>query len=1038
MAEEDPNGGDPTQSIDGTISDALLDPSGTAAQVEQAADMAQQGIEALPDILENVGDGLVEAGDAVMEVGADAIEIVSDGLETIGDGIEAAYNSKEAQAILAGGFGAIEDAYAMSADEAKELLNSAAGLAGAGWAGIHALLRLEIIRDFGQIVGSVFSSVYRGAEGAMKAVVDFFGSLFAFVTLNLTAFSESKEAAYAGIIIAIILAILAAAAYIWMISFSGVLKMATATSDQLRGGKEVKSFREQAKEMKENLYYVEKIITLCLSIYLPIATYVCQVIFCDMNSSIVEFSLISDNVQTCVDSKSLTYLSYVCWLLFLVFLLPLPIFLGICINETKPRGLIEDPDKIYNADGMMVDFDDKVYNDIVENDVTQKLNPFRSLYRGFENNFALYKIGMMVWKFMLIAPTIMLSGGVGSSTVWAAVFQTVVLIVQAVGFHYMAPFIDESTDIMDGSGRISAAAVAFGGMFTKVKGLNTFFGILLMIMNIVNMSIMGYYTMMGFGFCQAIIKNLSGRFTFSDTCRTINDMDAVTALKEWDIQKEVKHRVWQAFWNGILLKKIGKNNDNKDPESLVCGDEVPERLIKLQKDTVDNGLESIEHHWNGERDVAVSDARVDLRKNMEGVDMYWDGEEDTLDGHLDSETNFGKLIVQAYPFKIRIAYDDCDDVTIIKDNEKLFKFIEMNHSPKIEAKRAIRKNLRVMAQCKTPCHWPFSRWETHTVPDGTERRIVTDANGNTRTTEVQVYSDIEVEMFYTTGIIKVISNDPALKAAAGFACSMEYNDGHGSAIKPRTREMAHFHDLTADMPKSHFDCSNQFIMSAGLQRLFDIGRNDIERELAPLLNKEQEYRILTIESEKEQNAILSDGFWYFVYNDYKLSRDALLRYLKNQETNPILQNFAEDHAAGLDFLYKKLRIISLNPANETWYIFWEDFYHQNKNMNVIKDIQPLFDPKRALSLCYRPMAKKDLKELLERHGLYHEGDEDGFVQKYCSIFVKQHFTKQILDALYNKLDGKEIGSSTEQLDDLTNAGKAEAKAETVSPIASTP
>jgi hypothetical protein len=517
-----------------------------------------------------------------------------------------------------------------------------------------------------------------------------------------------------------------------------------------------------------------------------------------------------------------------------------------------------------------------------------------------------------------------------------------------------------------------------------------------MIVNLINSGVMGYFTAMGFPYIKLKLKNLGGRFTFHDTCRNVKDLNAVQALKAWDTPKEIKHRVWQSFWSGILLKK--------------CGDEVCERLIKLQKDTIDNGLESIEHHWAGERIPEVSKARNILRKDMEGIDMFWDDKDGTLDGELDSQTCFGKLIVQAYPFKVRLAYDDCDDVTFIDQDEDLKKFIAKNQSPEIEAKRAIRKNLRVMSTAQTPCHWPFSRWETHTVEDGYDEVTTTDSEGHRHTERKTHYSQVSVEMFYTTGRINVRVVDAEKKASRGFALSMDYGDGHGSAIKPRTRERFELNNETAQMPPSHFDCDHTFTMSAGLQRVFDFGRDDIERNLGPMLEEEQTYRSETIEKEKAENAVLSDGFWYFVYNDYTLSRQNLDNYLHNQESNITLQNLNVDHKAGLDFLYKKLSIVALSPANEVWYVFWEDFYHENKDMSVLAEKLPLVDPKRALSLCYRPMARADFKALMERHGLYQE-NEDSFMNKWMPLLCKQYFNKEILDALYDKVEGREVGST---------------------------
>jgi hypothetical protein len=935
----------------------------------------------------------------------------------IGEGIADAYNSKEAQAILAGGFGLIEEAYTMSADKAQEALRAAAGLAAVGCASVEAFLRMEIIRDFAQIVGSVFATAYVKAGGALKAVARSFGSLFNLVTLNLGAALNSPEAAVAGIVIAILLALCAVASYIWMIWSSGVLSMAYADEDALREGKEGKgSFREQALSMKDSLWKIEKVIALCLAVYLPIGTYICQIVFCDYSSPIVlKFTLDAKPMKYCETSSEIKNLTLLSYFIGITFLLPLPIFLGMCINATKPKGNIEQPDKIFDQDGMMVDFTDEVYNNIVENDITQQLNPFRSLYQGFENKFALYKVGMLVWKFFLVAPTVALSASyavsdtTASGPVGAALFQCVILIIQAVGFWYMQPFIDDNTDYMDASGRISAAVCALGGVVaasatisaaTKEadsNGLTTFIGIVVMVTNLINSGIMGYFTMIGFPYFQLTLKNISGRFTFSNTCNNRKGLSAIQALKSWDISKEVKHRVWQAFWNGILLQK--------------CGDDVCERLITLQKATVDSGLEQIENHWSGERIPQVANNRQTLRADMEGCDMYWNDASGTLDGVLDSKTGFGKLIVQAYPFNIRIAYDDSDDVSFVKTNNKIDEFVKLNTSPDIMGRRRIRKNLRCMSDAQTRCNWPHSQWETVIVDDGFEERQVRNADGEGYHTErVPVTSSVEIQVFYTEGVLSVGTTDASEHTARGFTPIMSYNDGHGSGVKPRTGE--HFTKTGMHTTKGgdHFGLNDKFQMSEGLERLFGLGASDIEQRYEPMLQAEQEHRAEVMEKERAANAVLGDGFWYFVYNDYKLSRENLGRYLANNETNPLLKTLPKDHNAGLDFLYKKLGIVSLSKANEVWYIFWEDFYHNNKDMAIMAEKIPLVDPSRALSLCYRPMERSDFTALMKRHGLYQE-NEDSYINVYAPILCKQYFNKEILDALYDKVEGREVGST---------------------------
>ena len=42
--------------------------------------------------------------------------------------------------------------------------------------------------------------------------------------------------------------------------------------------------------------------------------------------------------------------------------------------------------------------------------------------------------------------------------------------------------------------------------------------------------------------------------------------------------------------------------------------------------------------------------RLFARRELEGVDLYWPYAEKTLDGHLDSVTNFAKVWMDDYPF----------------------------------------------------------------------------------------------------------------------------------------------------------------------------------------------------------------------------------------------------------------------------------------------------------------------------------------------------------------------------------------------------
>ncbi len=1008
------------------ISEQIADKAQQAADVVVSAGKtvgkaAKSAIDHAPEVGAAVANAAKSAAERAPEVGAAVVKAANVAAEYgevavkgIGDGLSKAYHSEEARAILGKGFGALEQAYTMSAEEARDAMKTASGLVAAGCASFHTMLKAEIVRDFTQVLASVMSQAYRDAKGALKAVAAFFGTIANFVVFNLGTALKSEGAAIFGFVVMVIATTAAIIAYFWLLCGSGMLTLlfSTTADQKLKRGKEASNFHEEATKKRDQIWYAEKIIFVCLSIYLPIATYIAQVVFCDTSSFIVQYAIkhgtydlsqlsMSDDFkpsQICNALTSIQYLRVFSYYTMILFMIPLPLFLYKCVSYSIPSPNLKHPEYTFDADGEKVPFDDKTYNELVENDIDQNLKPFRSLYRGFERKYAQYKVGMLVWKCFIIFVSVAVNAnavtldGTGKQ-VAAAVFLFIVLLFQAVAFWYMKPFIDENQDIMDASGRIAAAFSAFGGIFTSAQVANggtNFLGVLVMLVNITNSLIMAYFTLMGNATVRLFLKNKTGRFTFTDSSKGLNDLTAIQALSLWDCHKEVKHRVWQAFWNGMLLKK--------------CGPDVPGRLVQAQKDVVDNGLEAIEHHWAGERDVEIAKLRQHLRENCEGVDMYWDDATGTMDGHLDSSTNFGYLIVQHYPFEARLVYDDGGDITILSEDAKLLRFGALNSSPEIEAKRSIRKRLRVMDECGTVCNWPFSRMETHRVEDGFHYEEHKDSQGVVHKKKVIDYSNVSIEVFYTNGKIST----GGIKHGAGFVAQMHYQDGTGSGIKPKTHEHFTLNNLSHTAPQSHFECDNSFTMSAGLLRLFTLGRADIERRLGPMLEEERKYRADTITKENNQNAILGDGFWYFVYNDPKLQRSSLERYLSYSESNPVLKEIPNVHAAGLDYLYKRISIIQLSHASAVWYTFWEDFWFQNKDMDVLKDKGSLFDPTVATSLPYRPLLRTDLEAELLKHNLMKDQSTLSTFETRCPIFVREHFNSAILDALYLKMDGKEV------------------------------
>lgn len=48
-----------------------------------------------------------------------------------------------------------------------------------------------------------------------------------------------------------------------------------------------------------------------------------------------------------------------------------------------------------------------------------------------------------------------------------------------------------------------------------------------------------------------------GRVNFNDTVRNTHGRGP-TIIPRWNINREVKHRVWHAFWDNIILNACGE------------------------------------------------------------------------------------------------------------------------------------------------------------------------------------------------------------------------------------------------------------------------------------------------------------------------------------------------------------------------------------------------------------------------------------------------------------------------------------------------
>jgi len=926
--------------------------------------------ERVEEFVEDVGDNASRIAGVIDTNLADAARstanFVGDGINTIGETVGSI------------DFGEISDIYKTDLMAAKDDLLRITGMAADACAKVLPLLRLEIFRDFSQIMSVVFGASYKIVSGIMSDAKKWLGGLASVIAIDLGEAFRSDTAVKVGVILAIIFAFLTLFMFIWMVCFSGISAM---KMNKVRTGNETVEFSDLAKQREWTIFFVNATLLVALSVYLPLTQISFQVIFCDKTAFMMTYML--GATFSCAEKGNSTYniMQAFAYIVLLWFTLGLPFFLRKQIMLHMPVGSPRDPEWTYDVDGLKVKFDNRIYNELVENDLEQISNPFRSLYRGYEKEHSMWKIFILIFKLVLtLVITILATQGVKELTTAWVTFGFMFFIF--VYNYYASPFVEPMNDKMDTSGRFTTLIAAFAGIINISAGNDSrvaqAFGLIVLISGIVNMFVMGAIMFSGVVWFRAFMKNTFGLFSFYDSCRNLGDLSACSAIATWQVEREVKHRVWQAFWNNILCGQ--------------CGDNASKRLVQLQRDAVDYGIVLIENHWAALNDPAVQENRSYLREHLEGVDLYWDDATATRDGHLDSQTKFGKMYVKPYPFHCVIVYDDAEDETFLETNEACRLFREKQEEPAIKKKVFYRKVIRSLASQPKPILNPFSRWETRTVADGTD--TTTDSKGKTHTKTH--YSTIQIEMHYTKGNITLkVANE--LSHAAGFDASQVYHDGHGSARKPRTGSMYTESNTTTAMPITHIGFTDliNFEVDENRWNMFvaNVAKSDVDlqAEMLGLASVDAEYRKKLASDFDTKRHILANAFWYYVYNDATKLRHELEAYFRDIETNEFLKKFPENNAAGLDFLYKRMNYIDQDEQHRLWYVFWEDFYVQNKTCKVVVKHKALFDPTKGASICYKYMPRETLEQWLRNIDL----------QSGC---IKTYFDKPTLDVLYDRLE----------------------------------
>lgn len=872
--------------------------------------------------------------------------------------------------------------------------------------GLPPLLRVEIVRDFFQTVSLFFAGLYVAVFALFEPyhvaseITTFLSGLrsvydvMAFNVVALIATASQSQAFVADVAVWSLLTVMALVylSYLWF-ACSG--RHWHRRADEVRQGHEAVTWALLAKQQAKRVRGFTVILTACLTAYLPVTRLCLDIVLAATNkpTSVNEGSRASTLVLARLrPHPAWPVLVVIAIVILLTFTLPLPWFLVRAIRENCPTGSLDNPLITYDLDGEMVPFDDQVYARLVTRDPSQLSCPYRSLYAGFEQRWRYYKVLQLVIKLVLAL-------GITLTTTWDAqvrgilscTIYTAVVLISGYG----TPFSDPLNNVMEISGKVTAlstcvggASATFGDADAKRLALVT---VLVSVVHLINLLVMLLVVLSGLKGSRLFIKNLFGWITFGDPSRGLDDASAKHILPKWDIEKQVKHRVWQAFWRSVLLQVPPSTTEHVDQGTVV------HRFAALEQAVVASGIHRVRLHWRGEDDKYTRKLRQTARWALEGVDVYWNEATGTRDGTLDSKSCFGKMYVVPYPFHCIVVYDDAADEAIIRDetdhagHSPFATFLTLNFSPQILAKRSLRQKLRVLSARATLLTLPFTRQEHVTVEDGTLTR--TDAEGRSHT-ETR-YSTVPMTCAYTCGTLHVATKGDETKRlmAEGFDVTMTYRDGHGTVVAPHTKRVHELHNRVAIMGMAHLGLTFHMDESEPLARLFDQSRAIWGPGVIELNQSYHVYRQTLVRKHCAANATLSDAFWYVVYNNPHLSRDQLQYHWHHRETNPELLALVETFESKIDALYARLAFIYSDPATTVWFVFWDDVFARNGDMTRFRALQADFDPNQATAICYHVMRRPDLETWLRQRQL---------------MGTRRFFSPHLLDLLYHEVD-KRLG-----------------------------
>ena len=970
---------DAAEAVAGRVADAV-ESSGCVDSLLHAYDVASD--EAV-DAATAAGAGAAGLYAKAGVAGANAREAIASSRAWTGAATAAGAVLDAAAPVLADATEGVADAAANAAEDvadAADAVDASCGAACAAAAGAVAssanfLGKLEIVRDFYQVLSLFVVHAHRALTGALDWLAVLAGTIsfdFDFV------FDIPSGVWYA---IGVTLGVVAIFVVGWLL----VETSAQLEHHREREGNEFKSWEDKDAENHRRLQIFRYTFVGLITVYLPVSQFSLEVLLC----AIMPAGFAPRDCAA-LSSPLDWILPTLGALVFLSVTIAFPIQCYFLIEANKPVGSLEDADHRYNDDGDLVEYTDAMYaRDLLEPE--QKKNPYYFLYKDYERSHSAFKVhSQMMLKVALLLPIMLLAA-------WPKVQLSISLALACVFAVYSVratPFLDAELDLVDLIARVATSVSIFGALVLAAfvyrsadeedddaavevrpgrhAAADAFDGII-QVTNITALVLFVLLMAYSSPRVKLFVKNCTGRITFSDSL-TLGEGACHKIVPKWHLEAELRARAWYGFWHSTLEKLDAEGDGGQGDEETAepkkrSGPTAATRLRELEHAAREKGLHRIERHT---AEIAADPTvRADVHgavcAELEGVDVFHESEEA-------DRAAFGKLWVDPFPFTAAMVPDNGDATCFLFGNDQLRALLDANRAPDVVAQRALRADLRALSLSGALLALEHDEWRTYTVPDGTHTETTTDSDGNTTTRTVQDYSDVQVHLFFHRGVIGV-AGETDTEMAAGFALTMTFHDGHGDAIKPRTREPLHIRDETTTLSADDLGLSPEppcvRVPGTKLDALLaDADNAKVAVQYLPQWREqERAYRGRLARERATSEAVLSSDFFLHVYHNHYATRDGVEQYLREFESAAALRALPETAAAALGGLFARLEFAAADGRCALWFCFWHDVWKCNGAMTRIAKAKALLDPDEPGALALTLLPPRELNRVLRSAGV---------------------------------------------------------------------